>query len=78
MTVLFSIVVLSSLVISSGAAKITAARSVSMPAGMIAGAPFAGPSWLEPVMKRRSRSLSIGRGHPIGIVAIHCFRNGDI
>src|SRR3981081_3646636 len=44
------------LVISSGAAKITAARSPRLPAGMLAGAPFAGPSWLESVMKRRLRS----------------------
>src|SRR5712664_1750323 len=44
------------LAISSGAAKITAARSPIMPAGMIAGAPFSGPSLLESVLKRRLRS----------------------
>ncbi len=44
------------LVISSGAAKITEALSPIIPAGMIAGAPFSGPSWLESVLKRRLRS----------------------
>lgn len=38
--------------ISSGAAKITAALSPIIPAGMIAGAPFSGPFSLESVMKR--------------------------
>jgi hypothetical protein len=38
------------LVISSGAAKITAARSPIMPVGMIAGASFSGPSLLESVL----------------------------
>jgi hypothetical protein len=37
------------LAISSGAAKITAARSPIMPAGMIAGTSFSGPSLLESV-----------------------------
>jgi hypothetical protein len=44
------------LAISSGAAKITAARSPIMPAGMIAGTSFCGPSLLESVIKRRLRS----------------------
>src|SRR5258708_17482952 len=44
------------LLISSGVAKITAARSPNMPAGMIAGAPLTGPSLPESVMKRRLRS----------------------
>ena len=44
------------LAISSGAAKITAARSPIMPAGMIAGTSLSGPSLLESVMKRRFRS----------------------
>src|SRR5882724_11841211 len=42
--------------ISSGAAKITEARSPIMPAPTIAGAPFSGPSLLESVLKRRFRS----------------------
>jgi hypothetical protein len=32
-----------------------------MPAGMIAGAPFSGPSWLESVMRRRLRSQKAQR-----------------
>src|SRR5258708_38190537 len=44
------------LLISSGVAKITAARSPNMPAGMIAGAPLSGPSLPESGMKRRLRS----------------------
>ena len=43
-------------VISAGAAKITAARSPIIPAGIIAGAPFSGPFSLESVMNRRLRS----------------------
>jgi hypothetical protein len=42
--------------ISSGAAKITAERSPIMPAGMIAGTSFSGPSLLESVIKCRLRS----------------------
>jgi hypothetical protein len=42
--------------ISSGAAKITAARSPIIPAGMIAGTPPCGPWSPESVMKRRLRS----------------------
>jgi hypothetical protein len=45
--------------ISSGDAKITAARSPIMPARKIAGAPFAGPSSLESVLKRRLRSQKL-------------------
>src|SRR5258705_5835149 len=44
------------LAISSGAAKITDALSPIIPAGMIAGAPFSGPPWLESVLNRRLRS----------------------
>jgi hypothetical protein len=44
------------MVISAGAAKITAARSPIIPAGMIAGAPLSGPSLLESVMNRKLRS----------------------
>src|SRR5687768_9328035 len=42
--------------ISSGAAKITEARSPIIPAPTMAGAPFGGPSSLESVLKRRLRS----------------------
>src|SRR6266850_3305940 len=60
------------LAISSGAAKITAARSPIMPAGMIAGAPFSGPSLLESVTKRRfalpkSACLIVGGSHALGV-----------
>ncbi len=44
------------LLISSGAAKITAALSPIIAAGIIAGAPFSGPSLPESVMNRRLRS----------------------
>jgi len=44
------------LLISSGAAKITSARSPSIPAGTIAGAPLCGPCSLESVFRRRLRS----------------------
>src|SRR5207248_3056174 len=43
-------------VISSGAAKITSARSPIIPAGVIAGVPFSGPSLPESVLRRRLRS----------------------
>ena len=55
------------LVISSGAAKITEARSPSMPAGMIAGTPLAGPSLLASVMKRKLRSQKC-RVFPLAVV----------
>ena len=42
--------------ISSGAEKITAARSPIIPVGTIAGASFSGPSSLVSVLKRRLRS----------------------
>jgi len=42
--------------ISSGEEKIAAARSPSIPAGMIAGAPLSGPSLLESVIERKLRS----------------------
>jgi hypothetical protein len=43
------------LVVSSGAAKITEALPI-IPAGIIAGAPFSGPSLLESVLNRKLRS----------------------
>ena len=43
------------LLISSGVAKMTEARSPIMPEPTMAGAPFAGPSLLESVLKRYCR-----------------------
>src|SRR6516165_3717363 len=44
------------LLISSGAAKITSARSPIIPAATSAGTPFCGPSFPASVFKRRLRS----------------------
>jgi len=65
------------LVISSGAAKITATRSPSLPAGMMAGAPFAGPSWLESVMKRRLQHRRKGRPRVDRLLFKECLARCD-
>src|SRR5260370_18826977 len=60
--------------ISSGEEKIAAARSPSIPAGMIAGAPLSGPPLLESVIKRKLCSqnarFAVGCGDAIRAVAI--------